>query len=506
MTNGGVVDLLAERRAQAEADQVVWRGRVRLATPMLGGGVESGKVDSTLPIRPSSIGGQLRFWWRATSGVLLPSVEAMREREDLIFGAAAVKVTGGGQSEIYGGRGLVSVRVAESKCAQPKPLLNDRNCPGYVKNILLQGVSAEDQSPTLVDQASAVVGVSLRPSPRLTNAEREKVRAEVLLAVRAWLKYGGLGARNRRGFGVLQLAPPGPPNNGISWDESVFGALALAEGDARADTPGLHGAVLFFESKASADALAAWRRAVTVYQLIRKGVRVASNGVEKTFAQRRDASPEGTNIKDLLGHGSSWVHTGWPERSFVQELENLVPDRTRRSDVPRAQFGLPYHLAFLDNHANKPKHQYDVTRIESDRFASPLFVRPILRADGWHAAILVLNVAPVTADEVQIKSNKGPGKARPDPSLYADDACFRGAPWLDEFYMAAAAKLKGTDNEMTPQEAKKVFEKQAASAGIRVADLKLYQTFIATFKVDVATYVARVVKEAGIGWRKESQL
>ena len=35
-----------------------------LITPMYGGGVVSTKVDEHMPIRASSIRGQLRFWWR----------------------------------------------------------------------------------------------------------------------------------------------------------------------------------------------------------------------------------------------------------------------------------------------------------------------------------------------------------------------------------------------------------------------------------------------------------
>ena len=35
-----------------------------LVTPMYGGGVKSTVVDKQMPIRASSIRGQLRFWWR----------------------------------------------------------------------------------------------------------------------------------------------------------------------------------------------------------------------------------------------------------------------------------------------------------------------------------------------------------------------------------------------------------------------------------------------------------
>ncbi len=37
---------------------------ITIATPMVGGGVEVGKVDSGRPVRVSSIRGNLRYWWR----------------------------------------------------------------------------------------------------------------------------------------------------------------------------------------------------------------------------------------------------------------------------------------------------------------------------------------------------------------------------------------------------------------------------------------------------------
>jgi CRISPR/Cas system CMR-associated protein Cmr1 (group 7 of RAMP superfamily) len=37
---------------------------IRLTTPMLGGGVESLKIDHGMLIRAASIRGHLRFWWR----------------------------------------------------------------------------------------------------------------------------------------------------------------------------------------------------------------------------------------------------------------------------------------------------------------------------------------------------------------------------------------------------------------------------------------------------------
>jgi len=59
--------------------------QIRLITPLFGGGVAAGETDSTLPIRGTSIRGQLRHWWRLTGGHALG--ERMWQREEEIFGS-----------------------------------------------------------------------------------------------------------------------------------------------------------------------------------------------------------------------------------------------------------------------------------------------------------------------------------------------------------------------------------------------------------------------------------
>ncbi|MBR0248932.1 MAG: type III-B CRISPR module RAMP protein Cmr1, partial [Synergistaceae bacterium] len=38
--------------------------RITVSTPMAGGGVEAGIVDTQRPVRVPSIRGHLRYWWR----------------------------------------------------------------------------------------------------------------------------------------------------------------------------------------------------------------------------------------------------------------------------------------------------------------------------------------------------------------------------------------------------------------------------------------------------------
>ncbi|MEJ2046041.1 MAG: type III-B CRISPR module RAMP protein Cmr1 [Reinekea sp.] len=45
-----------------------------LVTPLYGGGIEAGVIDEEMPIRASSIRGQLRFWWRITCSDLIKNM------------------------------------------------------------------------------------------------------------------------------------------------------------------------------------------------------------------------------------------------------------------------------------------------------------------------------------------------------------------------------------------------------------------------------------------------
>ena len=49
--------------------------RCRLITPMYGGGVRPGEVDTEMPIRASAVRGQQSFWWRLLHATGLPPRE-----------------------------------------------------------------------------------------------------------------------------------------------------------------------------------------------------------------------------------------------------------------------------------------------------------------------------------------------------------------------------------------------------------------------------------------------
>ena len=59
---------------------------IQTITPIFGGGVKAGENDSVTPIRPSSVRGHLRFWWRSTKGAKCKNVAELRQREGEIWG------------------------------------------------------------------------------------------------------------------------------------------------------------------------------------------------------------------------------------------------------------------------------------------------------------------------------------------------------------------------------------------------------------------------------------
>ena len=63
--------------------------KCKLLTPMYGGGVEPGKVDRAVPIRPSAIRGQLRFWWRLLNGAGRTPKDLFAAESDLWGGIAS---------------------------------------------------------------------------------------------------------------------------------------------------------------------------------------------------------------------------------------------------------------------------------------------------------------------------------------------------------------------------------------------------------------------------------
>ena len=320
--------------------------KCKLMTPMYGGGVEPGKVDCAMPIRPSAIRGQLRFWWRLLN-------RAGRAPKDLFAN----------ESDLWGGiasAGSRASRVALHVDAEPIGSgqmvdARSRDFPSYAL-ILERG----DKASLL--HAGYVFTLTLR-FPETTA----KQRGQVIEALRWWASFGGVGARTRRGVGAI---------------EATGGALALPPVSREEVEPRGGRMVLRPPGR---NAIDAWRKAVDALSDFRQGRNVGRNP----------------------GRGNRPGRSRWPEPDAIrrhrhQHATGHQPEYPVDGLYPRAGFGLPIVFHFKDRGDPAPDAVLEPDR--GDRMASPLILRPYFDGARYRPLALLL---PGWADSVSVPVSFG---------------------------------------------------------------------------------------------------
>ena len=303
----------------------------RLVTPMYGGGVCPGKVDCEMPIRPSAIRGQLRFWWRLLYGRGLPS-KAMFQKECDLWG---------GISDDGPRASGVSLKVSSTRVGDDE-LVRWKGQSRYPKYALI--LDSRD-SPRLLED-----GYSFDLSVEFGFTDENK-RRQVIDALRWWASFGGVGSRVRRGLGAVRVTSEHVELKPVkvSEVESRNGRLALSN-----------------QSSGLKKGIEAWKAAVDSLQRFRQGPGVgrASKGRNR---------PGGSN---------------WPEARAIRRLSRRRKRPVPRADVfPRAAFGLP--IVFHFKGRGEPR---DSTLVPDghDRMASPLILRPYWNGNIFQPGALLL--------------------------------------------------------------------------------------------------------------------
>jgi CRISPR-associated protein Cmr1 len=175
-------------------------GRVQLqiefVTPCFLGG-----VDRSAPAewRALSVRGQLRWWFRAFAGLAFQGdLSRVREAETALFGSTErsstlrIRTSGEprtvGKEEMRWGRDASLVYIGYGAILRNK---EDKRI--YVEH-------GRIDAPTAAAEALETAGLELQWRRDLTDEERDLLRK----ALWSWLNLGGIGARNRRGFGSLR--------------------------------------------------------------------------------------------------------------------------------------------------------------------------------------------------------------------------------------------------------------------------------------------------------------
>jgi len=357
---------------------------LKVVTSMFGGGFKAREVDPVCVIRPAAIRGQLRFWWRATAGASYPSPKDLFEAEKKIWGS----------TEAPGVVTVMSKLIApgeEKKHSELAPKEISKYGPREGYFIFPFQAQKKEQIP----QATARKGVKfelqllLRKRWDVDTKQYEKEVESIKNAVKAWVTFGGVGARTRRGCGALQVIG----NNANEWlppnrdEESIgFWMKSLKVGNVASTThTHLKDATIIVgkECKADNDLTAsdvAWRTLGTFWARFRKG-----------------------HIPPVRSNYDPTSHCDWDDyrQVLVKNYFSKSP-RPKLLAIAKPFFGLPIIYQKFDN---APYTKFTIEASETGRMSSPVILKPIVFADGSVCPMVVILSAP-KPDKVAIDKEK----------------------------------------------------------------------------------------------------
>lgn len=359
---------------------------IDLITPLFGGGCEPGKVDPNDRIRAPSIRGHLRFWWRATRGARFQSGGDLRGREAEIWGSVEkpspvvvdVEITSPGR---------------EYMCATPP---DDRGAPRFEVNhppyalFPFQGSKKDDIQP-----ARCIAGISFK----LHIAYPQEFSTDVEAALWAWLNFGGIGARTRRGCGALyckEFAPQTSKTVGEWYSENLKKyEINPPVRSSPKKWPTLPDKILIRPGEKT-DAMQCWSEVIGLLQEFRQGVGVGRNyGQNKRPGRSRWPEPE--SIREITGK----------RHSRYQSMPNIPSNA-----FPRAEFGLPIIFHFPKPGDPGAPELYPIKDAgEKTRMSSPLILRPMRCQNGECLQGILWFVIESVREVVLTKGNNLPHRS-----------------------------------------------------------------------------------------------
>ncbi|MBM3493951.1 MAG: type III-B CRISPR module RAMP protein Cmr1 [Armatimonadetes bacterium] len=382
---------------------------LRLITPMFGGGYEPRKVDTESPIRAASIRGHLRFWWRATAGAQYAhDHRRLFEEETKLWGSMETP-------------GKVGIGVDVS--GRPTVQTDEPAMQAPDAYALWPARSPRGDNPKPPAQRIQQ-GLQFRLGIGCPTALLPEVRT----ALKAWITFGGIGGRTRRGCGALGVvkAMHGDHEEPIgSWMptaasadalQALFDGLAL-QGPVPAATavPSLAGSHVYADQRKH-DALQAWYEALRWLREFRQGHAYPAGDrarePDPTGGNRPSISnwPEADKVRCILGKPPrmAWAH---------QPRHNATPA------WPRAGLGLPIVGQFQQQDRTRRRWQdsgefeprgfeiiwRDTGGAERDRLASPLIIKPLALADGQYVACAIWLNRAYPHGEACLKGQRGSG-------------------------------------------------------------------------------------------------
>jgi CRISPR-associated protein Cmr1 len=362
---------------------------IELITPMVGGGVETRVNDPSFPIRATSIRGQLQFWWRATVGAQYATRQELRAAQSAIWGNTEQA-------------SKVQVRVEDVQAAKPSPCAliewdqharggqggwrTNWQAPFNGNGSALPYALFPFQGETPPPNRSATVTVPPascihKASFKLTLICHKEIdfAKEIEPALWAWVNFGGLGSRTRRGCGAIVCKALAPKDrNELLARLKTF--LQAPNAQSR-EWPTLAAAFLVGGEQAQGEQVrgsTAWNEVVKLFRDFRQGVDLGRDPGTSANQPGRSRWPEPETIRRVTGR-----------RASFRPRQPHIPDDA----FPRGELGLPIVFHFKDEKAGDPRDTVLYPDNDSDsgceRMASPLILKPLALANGKFVPLIV---------------------------------------------------------------------------------------------------------------------
>lgn len=338
-----------------------WTLKLRTITPLFGGSAIPRQVDRENPVRAASIRGHLRFWWRATAGAHYATAEELFRAEEEIWGSA----------ERHGRVALRVVEQSEKGLIKPSELVPNEHLDksGPKERFFLHAFNKKKNSPEA--PGLKAVEFTLELTLNLSESDKEHLRR----ALRAWIAFGGIGARTRRGVGALEVTEdsknwlPSSPEQLSEWfsiqaPRGVFhttlAGAVICLGEAREPEP-----------SDPYKGHAPWRELGRFWTRFRKGHFLRNPATGRPMAY----SPM---------TGSKWLDH--------KTLQSLRPGHHRIALV-KPYLGLPI---VYQRFGKSFSGTLEASHPQGRRMASPVILKPMAFADGTvrPAVILLKGPAP----------------------------------------------------------------------------------------------------------------
>jgi CRISPR-associated protein Cmr1 len=239
---------------------------LKTITPMFGGGHTAREIDEEMPVRPAAIRGALRFWWRATVGAKFSSVEALYKAESRLWGRDTDDKNPGHS------RVSLSIQIIDPGTVHPHHKIAPRATREHGPRVGYFLFPFQKER----ERAEASGRKDIKFKLHITFAEGQ--REDIEKAIRAWLFFGGIGARTRRGCGALQCDKAENINDVVPETvqniEAFLSQLALSPPQ-QVPWMQLHGGLIFLKPPTHPNkqwkAKSAWQELGTMWARFRKG-------------------------------------------------------------------------------------------------------------------------------------------------------------------------------------------------------------------------------------------